>query len=99
MKTHRLKCWSSYFVHVLSGAKRFEIRLNDRGYQVGDVLVLEEFHPGGTSILDPGAGTPPCYSGRDYSVVVTYMTDYEQKPNYVVMSIEPCTVIVQTEAN
>lgn len=43
--THRLKTWPKYFGAMLSGAKRFEVRKNDRGFQVGDVLRLEEWDP------------------------------------------------------
>ena len=45
MTTHYLKCWPVYFGLVLSGAKQFELRKNDRNYQVGDVLILCEYDP------------------------------------------------------
>lgn len=38
-----MKCWPSVFEGLLSGEKTFEIRLNDRGYQVGDVLYQREW--------------------------------------------------------
>ena len=44
-KVHSLKCWPEFFQAVKSGAKPFEIRYNDRGYQVGDWLELHEFDP------------------------------------------------------
>ena len=43
--THHLKTWPEYFQAVKRGEKTFEIRLDDRGYVVGDNLVLEEFDP------------------------------------------------------
>lgn len=40
---HRLKTLQPYFDDVKSGKKSFEIRVNDRDYQVGDMLILEEY--------------------------------------------------------
>jgi hypothetical protein len=45
MKIHDLKSWPLPFMHVRSGAKRFEVRKNDRDYQQGDLVVLREFVP------------------------------------------------------
>ncbi len=45
MKTHFIKTWPAYFERVLEGQKAFEVRKNDRDYQVGDILVLEWFDP------------------------------------------------------
>jgi len=42
---HRLKVWSNFFDDVKSGRKNYEVRYDDRDFQVGDVLVLMEFHP------------------------------------------------------
>ncbi len=42
---HYLKTWTQFFKDVQSGAKNFEIRKNDRNFQVGDTLILEEFDP------------------------------------------------------
>jgi hypothetical protein len=38
--THRIKCEAAYFDSVEDGSKPFEVRLNDRNYQVGDTLEL-----------------------------------------------------------
>ena len=43
MTVHRLKCWPGPFGGVLEGSKRFEVRTDDRGFAVGDELVLEEW--------------------------------------------------------
>lgn len=40
---HELKTVPTYFEEVWSGRKTFEIRLNDRNFQVGDTLVLKEW--------------------------------------------------------
>lgn len=41
MKTHELKLDIKYFDDVKSGKKNFEIRKNDRDFQVGDILKLK----------------------------------------------------------
>lgn len=45
MTTHDLKCWTEPFNAVRSGKKKFEFRLNDRDYKVGDELILREWDP------------------------------------------------------
>lgn len=57
---HDLKMWPVYFCAVVSGYKRFELRLNDRNFQVGDTITLREWHQGK-------------YTGRTYDVEVRYV--------------------------
>lgn len=40
MTTHILKCWPQFYDATLSGSKPFELRLDDRGFQNGDILIL-----------------------------------------------------------
>lgn len=45
-KVIRKKTWPEYFEKVLSGEKRFELRIaDDTNYEEGDMLVLEEWDP------------------------------------------------------
>lgn len=44
---HKLKTWPAYFDAVKSGAKTFEVRRDDRGFQRGDTVVLQRFDPSG----------------------------------------------------
>lgn len=46
MKTHELKLDINYFEDVKSGKKNFEIRKNDRDFQIGDILELKIFDGG-----------------------------------------------------
>lgn len=41
--THSIKIASRYYEAVLRKDKKFEIRKDDRGYQVGDTVILEEW--------------------------------------------------------
>lgn len=75
---HELKTLGVYFEEVWEGRKPFEIRNNDRDFKVGDSLVLKE--------LDPCEGGA-VYTGRKIIVQVSYLTDFEQKPGYVVLGL------------
>ena len=46
MEIHRLKTLPTFFEQTRIGKKTFELRKNDRNFQVGDWLKLEE-HTGG----------------------------------------------------
>ena len=46
MKHHILKCDSEYFDAIELGLKKFELRINDRNFQVGDLLFLDEMKYG-----------------------------------------------------
>jgi hypothetical protein len=61
-RAHRLKIWPFEFAAVADGRKTFDIRRNDRGYAVGDILTLAEWEP------DPGR-----YTGRCQRVQVVYL--------------------------
>jgi len=42
---HELKIWPQYFCRVADGSKTFEVRKNDRGFQPGDEVILNEWDP------------------------------------------------------
>ncbi|AWD90871.1 RNA-binding protein [Enterobacteria phage vB_EcoS_IME18] len=42
-KTHKLKIAPVHFIGVMNGTKTAEFRVNDRNFQVGDILELREF--------------------------------------------------------
>lgn len=79
MKTHELKTVQPHFANVASGVKRAEIRRDDRGFAVGDVLILREYDPASCS-----------YSGREVEVRVTHvLSGFEGlAAGYVSLSIE-----------
>ena len=50
MTTHRLKIHEQYANAVMNGTKTFEVRKNDRGYEVGDKIVFDVVTNEGYSI-------------------------------------------------
>ena len=95
MTTHELKVWPSYYEAIVRGEKRFEARQDDRGFQVGDVLLLREWDPssGGThSPSSPAYELPAGYTGRSSRWCVTYLLrgpGFGVEAGHVVMSIAP----------
>ncbi|MBA3926559.1 DUF3850 domain-containing protein [Listeria rustica] len=72
---HRLKIAPEFFEAVQSGAKKAEVRNNDRNFKVNDTILLQEYENGR-------------YTGNIVCVRVTYISDYNQPPGQVVLSIE-----------
>ncbi|MBR6990648.1 MAG: DUF3850 domain-containing protein [Bacteroidales bacterium] len=74
---HDLKIMPEYFNAIAEGRKNFEVRYNDRGFQVNDILRLRE-HTGEE------------YTGRVIETEVTYLLDDKNycKEGYVVMAIK-----------
>ena len=58
----RKKIWPQYFEAVVSGKKKYELRLNDFEVEEGDILVLEEWDP-----------KTEKYTGRKVEKKVTYV--------------------------
>ncbi|MHC5307558.1 DUF3850 domain-containing protein [Bartonella sp. LJL80] len=48
IKTHELKTLPCYFDAVMDGRKNFEVRLNDRAFQTGDLVKLLKMNDDGT---------------------------------------------------
>lgn len=77
---HELKCERRFFAKVSEGKKTFEIRKNDRDFQVGDYLALNE---------TDREGGEDYYTGNSLIARVGYILDDEAyvPKGYVVMSI------------
>lgn len=61
-KIHQIRLAKTYFDDVANGIKTFELRKNDRGYKVGDILEMMEFADGKNT-------------GRTVKVEVTYLLE------------------------
>ncbi|TQR29413.1 DUF3850 domain-containing protein [Brevibacillus brevis] len=75
---HELKTWPKHFADVRAGIKTAELRLNDRNYQPGDVLVLREY--------DPEAAE---YTGEVETRTITHVLEGEAwlQPGVVMLSM------------
>ena len=68
--THILKTDPAVFQAIIDGSKPYTIRLNDRGYAVGDELQLRETTHTGAEIA---AGAPLGYTGREVTKTVSHV--------------------------
>lgn len=62
-KTHELKTWPSAFDAIWGDRKHYELRKNDRDFNIGDNIILREFDDVSNS-----------YTGRAVECEITYMT-------------------------
>ena len=78
MKTHDLRCWPEYFQPVADGSKTLELRRDDRGFAVGDMLNLREYDP-----------LIPAYTGASIHVQITHIVRGGEwlAPGYAALSI------------
>ena len=74
---HYLKKLPKYFVPIERGIKNFEVRFNDRGYKIGDILHLKEFADGE-------------FTGRVITKEVCYILDEPEycKKGYVILGMK-----------
>lgn len=90
---HELKTDPALYDEVAAGTKTFEIRKDDRGFQVGDVLFLRRtLHDG----IDMRAGAPLVYTGESIKVAVVGIMRgpvYGLVDGWVIMSIRSMTSV------
>lgn len=78
-RTHNLKIETQHFLLIKQGLKPVEFRLNDRNYQEGDILHLQEY-----------SAQMNEFTGDYIDAIVLYIFDdvtYLQ-PNYVALMID-----------
>ena len=94
MTRHQMKLNDRYFDAVANGTKSFEIRKDDRGFRVGDVLELYRVNDNGLYVSNDGTYASNDRSGlKPIQVKVTYIFTHNDFPagipeGFVVMSIE-----------
>ena len=100
MKVHELKILPKYFNAVVDGTKTFELRKDDRGFQVGDFLMLKEFNL--QEKYETIEGDESYFSGRKILKQINYILKDESeemglKKDYVVLGIKPIDEDVELE--
>lgn len=73
IKIHNLKIRAEYALPKLNGDKMFEIRKNDRNYEVGDIVLY--------NVID-NEELNRKFVAKFYKI--TYITNYAQQDGYVV---------------
>lgn len=85
MKLHELKIKHEYLVEVVMGRKTFELRKNDRDYQVGDLIRFDIKE----SIFD---STRDIYIDKDTLYKITYVLkdvpQYGLDKDYCILAIK-----------
>ena len=86
---HEIKILPEYFEAVACGAKKFELRKNDRRYEVGDTVILREWDG-------------KRYTDREAIVVITYVLkdcpEYGLKPGHCIFGWELRADVLAEEA-
>lgn len=89
MTTHVLNCWPVYFDAIKRGDKNFEVRRDDRGFERGDIVVLQKINSHtGDYVWDLDTGEfPPQLRRR-----ITYILPggkFGIEAGYVVLALAP----------
>jgi len=66
-KIHEVKCIQPWFDDVWTRRKTFEVRFNDRNYEVNELLLLREYRP-----------TSKTYTGKEILCEITYLLNHPQ---------------------
>lgn len=83
--THILKLSEDYIEPVLNGEKTFEVRINDRGYQKGDLIKFKAISRNGVPYIHNEL------ESRTYEITYVH-SGLELKEGYVVLGIKEPTI-------
>lgn len=85
---HKLKILPKWFEDVVAGRKQFEIRKNDRNFQVGDEILLQEWEDGH-------------YTGREILKTIGYICfgdgTFGLSEGYCILGMEPSKKLIRCE--
>lgn len=60
--THALKTWPNFFSALNNGEKLFELRKDDRPFEIGDTLILQEYND-----------KEKHYTGKELNFTISYI--------------------------
>lgn len=79
--THALKTWPEFYKLIESGKKTFELRKDDRPFEQGDDIILQEYDPHKKE-----------YSGKEWHFIAGYIyrgVEFGLKKGYCIVSLIP----------
>lgn len=82
--THKLKCWQPYYDAIVAGDKKFDVRRDDRGFQKGDLLLLEKYDGKACRYVCPAGGRRPYAIEKEIKYILTG-GQFGIEPGYVVL--------------
>jgi hypothetical protein len=92
-RVHQLKCWPPHFEEVAAGRKLADIRPDDRGFRVGDVIIQREWDP---TVADTTDGERGQYTGRVCVCTITHIMrggPFGLREGFVILSLGPADVL------
>jgi hypothetical protein len=84
---HRLKTLPQFWDAISRTDKNFEVRRDDRGFQKGDILILQK-HDGNDYIMDYSKKPKEPYSLRKRITYILTGAQFGIEAGYVVMGLE-----------
>lgn len=81
--THALKTWPEYYREVVNGNKTFELRKDDREFNVGDTVILQEYNP---------KALAKKYTGEEMKFKIGFVykgTEFGLKKGYCIFALLP----------
>lgn len=87
MIEHKLKTWPVYFDAVKRGEKPFEVRRDDRGFQKGDVLILQRTCEDSLHLVDYDYHGKVAHELRHEITYILTGGQFGIEPGYVVLGL------------
>lgn len=78
--THALKTWPEYFNLMETGKKTFELRKDDRPFELFDSIILQEYLP-----------KEKRYTGKELEFAITYIyrgNEFGLKKGYCILALK-----------
>lgn len=91
-----LKCWPEYFSDIVSGAKKFDVRLGDFKVEMYDLIMFVEFDPKTQSLtgkkVPKRAGHVMRLSIMDDCVLDFWSREEIARHGLQIISLDPCEI-------
>jgi hypothetical protein len=85
-KEHKLKCWDVYYDAIDQGDKTFDVRRDDRGFQKGDILILQRWERDRNNYTRHISDNTPYETRRKVKYILTG-GQFGIEPGFVVLGL------------